>query len=73
VRSVVYVASDSELAVHTRPELKMRGMDERIDFPRVGFFKHRSGLLTAYEEYWDTAYMLRQLGIPAFPPSAVPH
>ena len=30
----------------------------------------RDRFVTAYEEYWDTAYMLRQLGPgAAFPPS----
>jgi ketosteroid isomerase-like protein len=73
VRSAVYVASESEFAVHTRTKFTMRGMNKVIDFPMVGFFKHRNGQLSAYEEYWDTGYMLRQLGIPAFPPSAVHH
>ncbi|HEY4610395.1 MAG TPA: nuclear transport factor 2 family protein [Ilumatobacteraceae bacterium] len=69
VRSNVYVMDSSHFAVHTRTSFVLSIADKTIDFPMVGFFEHHDGLVTAYEEYWDTAYMLRQFGPgAAFPP-----
>jgi ketosteroid isomerase-like protein len=65
VCSAPYVLDESAFALHTRSTFATTSNGTVIDFPLVAFFRHRDGLITAYEEYWDTAYLMRQMGMPA--------
>jgi len=66
-RSSLYLGEAGRLALHTRSSFVFRATGKLIDFPMVAFFTQHAGEITSYEEYWDTGYVLRQLGIPAFP------
>lgn len=63
-----YMFHDGAFAVWTRSKFRHRASGRLVDFPLVAFFTYRpsDGLVIAYEEYWDTAAVLRQLGISSF-------
>ncbi len=62
VSSEPYILNDEAFALHTRSTFTARRIDKVIDLPLVAFFTHRDGRVHRYEEYWDTAFMLAQLG-----------
>jgi len=64
VCSAPYILDDGAFALHTRSTFTARRLAKVIDLPLVAFFSHRDGLVHRYEEYWDTASMLTQLGTP---------
>ncbi|MFL5410566.1 MAG: nuclear transport factor 2 family protein [Myxococcales bacterium] len=72
VCSAPYLLDSSAFALHTRSTFEMTSNGTVIDFPLVAFFRHHAGLITAYEEYWDTAYLMRQMAIGASQPESPP-
>src|SRR5262245_61382039 len=57
-----YMLRDGEFAVWTRSRFRHRDSGRLVDFPLVAFFSYRpsDGKVVSYEEYWDTAAVLRQ-------------
>jgi ketosteroid isomerase-like protein len=63
-----YLCGDDRFAVRTRSRFRSRRGGPLIDMPLVAFFRIRpsDGAVVLYEEYWDTLYVLRQLGMTAW-------